>query len=567
MKLLKKPEASAKAQKNNRNRTEFQRMKDEEISLYDFVRAAWHVIEPSKPFVDGKHIEAICKHLEAVFDGCITRIVVNMPPRFAKSSIISVLFRVWAWIKKPATRFLCASYALSLAIRDNLKCRRLIQSKWFQDRYGHIFQLSKSQNAKVKFENDRSGSSQAVSVGSSATGEGFDLGIIDDPHAIDEKRSDTTREGTLEWFRDTWCTRLNDPMTSAMIIVCQRVHQEDLSGYILSGETGEHWVHLNLALEYEPSDRCVTHLPNGEKFWEDWRKVEGDLLWPDRFPPEVVARAKRRHGPQGFAALYQQRPVPAGGLIFQSKNQRYFTIDQTTECYLLETPRGIKPVPFADCWKLCTVDLAISEKQSADYTVFAAYAVTPYKDLLLLDIIRERFPFDEQLDQLVMFHQKHGFSVAAIESVAYQLAMVQSAINKGLPAQPYHPPSDKVTRSSTASIWDANGKSYHHKNAVWLFEYEKEKFNFPKAPKDDQVDTHSLAGIVVCTSRAPGVLSEKTQTLDTTLSVEQILDAAQIAKEQAEQEAKEKEQERKNPALTINPFEWAMAHESAGGWE
>jgi predicted phage terminase large subunit-like protein len=549
------------------NQTIFDRLDDEDISLYDFVREFWSVIEPGKKFVDGKHIEAICKHLEAVTNGLILRLLVNIAPRHAKSSIISVLWRVWTWIKRPWLRWLCASYALSLSVRDNVKCRRLILSQKFQDRFRHVLKLKRDQNAKIKFENDQLGYSQATSVGSSATGEGGDILLIDDCHSIDEKRSDIGIEKAIEWFRDTWYTRRNDPVESRMVVVGQRVRIDDVSGFILSGETGDEWVHLNLPTEFEPSDRCVTvPLKEGEKPWEDWRKLEGELLWAERFPQEVIERAKRRHGPLAYAALYQQKPVPAGGLIFNKKNQRYFTIDQTTQCYLLETPRGIKPVPFADCWRLCTADLAISEKQTADYTVFAAYAITPYKDLLLLDLVRDRFPFDEQLDQLVLFHEKHGFSLAAIESVAYQLAMVQSAIKRGLPAQPYHPPSDKVTRSTTASIWDANGKSYNHKNAVWLFDYEKEKFNFPKAPHNDQVDTHSLAAIVVCTQQRPGVLDgSKKKDIDDTLSIEQLLDAAEIAREQAAQAAKDK-QEEKNPARGINPFEWAAAgHE--GGWD
>src|SRR5437773_8801198 len=122
-----------------------------------------------------------------------------------------------------------------------------------------------------------------------------------------------------------------------MIVVGQRVHAEDLCGYILSGETGEHWVHLNLPAEYEPSDRCITYTPDGQKFWEDWRKLEGELLWPERFPMPIIERAKRRHGPLGYAALFQQRPVPAGGLVFKSENERYFTIDHEAGAYLLET--------------------------------------------------------------------------------------------------------------------------------------------------------------------------------------------------------------------------------------
>ncbi len=537
-----------------------------------FVKSAWAVIEPGRPFVGGWHLDAIAEHLQAVYIGDIKRLLVNMPPRHGKSSLISVLWTGWLLLNNPAMRLLCGSYALNLAIRDNVKTRRLIRSNWFQGRYGHIFHLMRDQNAKMKFETDQLGYRMVASVDSSTTGEGGDILILDDPHNIKEKESDAKREAALDWFDNTWWSRLNDQQTGQMVVVGHRIHTQDVSGHILDTNDGE-WVHLNLPAEFEEGSPCKTYLPSGKEIWADPRTKEGELLWEARFPQKVIDKAKRRHGPMGYTSLYQQRPVPAGGAIFTRANQRYFTIDETTECYLLETPRGIKPVRFEDCWKLCTVDLAISEKQSADWTVFAAYAVTPFKDLLLLEIIREHFAFNEQADQLVLFHEKYGFSLAAIESVAYQLAMVQTARNKGLPAQEFKPPSDKVTRSSTASIWDANGKSYNRKNAPWLFEYEKEIFDFPKASHDDQVDTKSMSAIVVCTRRVPGVLDldsdDTAGKIDPTLSIEQIIDASAIQAEQAllaieEQRVKEQETFKKG-GLLLNVFEWAESHEG-GGW-
>jgi len=492
-------------QPKTHNDIEFERYQWESISLYDFVCEFWSVIEPGKTFVPGKHIEAICEHLEAVLDGRITRLIVNMPPRHAKSSIIGVMFRAWAWVKKSSIRFLCASYALSLATRDNVKVRRLLLSPKFQQHYGHLFTLTRDQNAKIKFENNQRGSSQAVSFGASTTGEGFDIGIIDDPHSIDETRSDVTREGTLEWFKDTWCTRPNDPKTSAMIVVGQRVHEQDLSGYILSGETGEHWVHLNLATEFEPLDRCVTHLPDGTTFWEDWRELEGDLLWPDRFPREVVERAKRRHGPFAYAALFQQRPTPAIGGIFDQRNER--TFEENHDTYFLHTPVGIKPVKKAACEVFMTVDPAISEKQTADFMVIGTWAKTPIRDLLLLNIRRGHWGHADQQDEIEEEFRESGSEYVAVETVAYQAALFQDLLAKGIMCKPFTPKSDKVLRSNGSAIWHRNGKMYFRALAKWLEDLRKELYKFPKAAKDDQVDMVSLAGIAV---RSRGPLSEDT---------------------------------------------------------
>ncbi|HEY7414673.1 MAG TPA: hypothetical protein VH593_05740, partial [Ktedonobacteraceae bacterium] len=228
-----------------------------------FVKLAWPIIEPGTPFVPGWHLDAIAEHLQAVSEGHIKRLLINMPPRHGKSSLISVLWPMWSWISDPSIRWLCGSYAMNLATRDNLKCRRVIKSNWFQERYGHRFVLTKDQDAKTKFENDHMGYRMAVSVGSSATGEGGDVLLLDDPHNIDEKESDARREAALDWFNNTWSTRLNNQQTGAMVVVGQRIHERDVSGHILETNDGE-WIHLNLPAEYESASPCKTFLPSGK---------------------------------------------------------------------------------------------------------------------------------------------------------------------------------------------------------------------------------------------------------------------------------------------------------------
>lgn len=459
-------------------------------SLYDFVREAWPVIEPGVPFVDGLHIASICLHLEAVTHGQIKRLLVNMPPRHAKSSIISVLWRVWTWLYDPSHQWLCSSYALSLATRDNRKCRLLIQSPWFQQRYGRIFRLADDQNVKMFFENDHRGYCQAVAA-CGATGLGATFLLCDDPHSIDDKTSDVKREATLEWFRDTWSTRLNNPQTGAMVVVGQRIHDQDLSGYILSGDTGEEWVHLNLAAEYEPENRCVTYV-DGEVFWEDWREEAGELLWPERFPQEIIDRAKKKHGALGYAALYQQRPVPADGGQFKQSWFRYYK-DEGGH-YELERPgEEQKRVLVEKCQRFITVDLAISEKQSADFTVICCWVVTPDRELLLLDRIRDHFDNPEQQKQISKMYQRYFPGYILVENVAYQLALIQQLRKQGLPVREYKPVKDKVSRATTAAVMYEGGQVYHPKRTAWLQEWEDELLVFPKGAHDDQVDNVSMA--------------------------------------------------------------------------
>jgi hypothetical protein len=202
-------------------------------SLREFVLQAWAVVEPSTPFVPGWHIDVIIEHLEAVTRGQIRNLLMNVPPRHMKSLLVSVFWPAWEWIRWPERRWLFSSYAAQLSIRDSVKCRRLIESPWYQARWGHVFSLTSDQNTKGRFDNNRSGYRLSTSVGGAVTGEGGDRIICDDPHNVQEAESDSVRKNALDWFDVVMSTRVNDPKTSSKLVVMQRCHQQDLSGHLL----------------------------------------------------------------------------------------------------------------------------------------------------------------------------------------------------------------------------------------------------------------------------------------------------------------------------------------------
>ena len=181
---------------------------------------------------------------------------------YMKSLAVCVFWPAWEWINFPHRRWLFASYAQSLATRDSLRCRRLIESPWYQKNFANCFALRGDQNTKERFENDRGGHRIATSSGGSATGEGGDRVVVDDPHNVIDRESDAQRKRTLIWWDETMSTRLNDPKTGAKVIVMQRIHEKDLSGHVL--EQGG-YVHLCLPAEFEPTRKCITLLG------EDWR--------------------------------------------------------------------------------------------------------------------------------------------------------------------------------------------------------------------------------------------------------------------------------------------------------
>src|SRR6266705_2226186 len=464
-----------------------------------FLRMAWHVIEPGKPFVPGWHLDAIAEHLEAVSRGDIKRLLVNMPPRHGKSSLISVLWTTWLLLRDPSIRLLCGSYAMNLATRDNLKSRRLIKSPWFQARYGGLFQLTKDQDAKMRFETTMFGYRMATSVGSSTTGEGGDILIGDDFHNIDEKESDAKREAAIDWFDNTWSTRLNDQQSGAMVVVGHRIHQQDVSGHILETNDGE-WVHLNLPAEYDPGTACRTYLPSGKELWADPRTEEGDLLWEARFPEKVIEKAKRRHGPLGYSALYGQNPVPPGGFVFEAQYERLFTVDHQANLYLLETPDGIKPVVMTGCKIIMTSDVAAKAKEHNDFTVFCVWAVTPAKEILLLYVFRAHLRIPKQIEEgykVYLAYLDDRFQSFWFEDVAYQGAFGQFMLEKGVACEEFHPKGDKTVRAGSAAIWMKLGNVYFLKNASWLEAWRKELYTFPKDAHDDHVDNQSMIATIV----------------------------------------------------------------------
>lgn len=294
-----------------------------EENLYAFLKAGWKYIDPA-PFIGGWHLEAIAEHLQAVTDGHIKRLAINVPPRTSKSSLISVAYPAWIWAQSrigplsgPQVQFLSASYAHTLSLRDSVKMRRLVSSPWYQRYWGKRFAMTGDVNTKGRFENTKGGYRLATSVDGTTTGEGGDLILADDANSATEVESDLVRTSTNIWWDESMASRLNDPKTGAFIAVQQRLHQEDLTGHIITRE-GADWVWLMLPMEHDPSRHCITYV-NGQKFWEDPRVEDGELLCPDRFGKTEIDNLSKRLGPFASAGQLQQSPVPRGGGIIKEE--------------------------------------------------------------------------------------------------------------------------------------------------------------------------------------------------------------------------------------------------------
>lgn len=286
-----------------------------EKSLQHFIRQAWHIVEPKEPFISGWHIDAICEHLEAITYRQIQDLVINIPPRHMKSLTVCVFWPCWEWgpVDLPHTRWLFSSYAEKLSKRDSLKCRRLITSPWYQERWGHKFHLTSDQNEKLRFENNKTGYRLATSVGGVGTGEGGDRIVADDPHNVVDGESEVKRGNVIMWWDESMSTRLNDEKTGSKIVVMQRVHEGDLVGHILESEAG--YAHLCLPARYE-GNRVKTSVPLGNPF-KDPRTEQGELLWPGKFGDNEMDKREAGMSEYAIAGQHQQRPSPRGGGLFK----------------------------------------------------------------------------------------------------------------------------------------------------------------------------------------------------------------------------------------------------------
>jgi len=290
--------------------------------LYRFTQLAWAQAEPAS-FVDNWHLPIVCEKLEAVSAGKIKRLVINVPPGTTKSLLVSVFWPLWEWTINPSTKWMFASYDASLSARHARIALKVLQSPWFQKRFD--VRLTEIRPAATDYENEDGGFRFSTSVAGKATGRHADIQVVDDPikpHDVRGSLAVTKKaiQAVSEWWKGTASSRRVDAATFRRVIVMQRLHEDDLAGEMLR-EGG--WEHLCLPMRYEPEQVCPCNDP--ECTPEDIRTHPGELLWPERYPEDVV-----RHdevvgmGPSVAAAQFQQRPTPASGGIFQKSWFRYW---------------------------------------------------------------------------------------------------------------------------------------------------------------------------------------------------------------------------------------------------
>lgn len=336
--------------------------------LMSFIRHFWRILEPEAELIEGWALYAIVEHLEAVTAGEIKRLLITVPPGFMKSLCTDVFWPAWEWgpMGLPHLRYVAFSYSASLTERDNERFRDLLIHSTYRALWGKGAFVVKTGATKVS--NTRKGWKLASSVGGVGTGERGDRIILDDAHNIKEAESETVRDETVRWFRESMSDRLNNVSTGAIVVIMQRAHEDDVAGAILT--LGLPYCHLMIPMEYDWDRQTQDDgSPRATDIgWTDPRHVplqadqcDGTLAWPERFPEHEVNDLRIVKGPIAYSGQYQQSPSPRGGGIFQRLWWQVW-----------ESPDGKFPV-FE--YILASVDSAFTEKEENDPTGLTVWGV------------------------------------------------------------------------------------------------------------------------------------------------------------------------------------------------
>jgi len=435
-----------------------------------FVERVFVELNGSAPYMDNFHIATICAELEEVRLGRCRRLAIALPPRSLKSIIISVAYPAWLLGHAPESAIICASYGQALADELARNCRQVILSDWYRRLFPGT-RLAADKQSVSAFETTAGGSRRATSVGGVLTGFGADIIIVDDPTKPEEAQSDAERARANAWARHTLFTRLNDKAKGTIILVMQRLHEDDMIGHVAT--FSELKVISFPAIAQEEEDWTI-RTPHGLRHH---RRAVGDALHPEREPLEVLEEIAQSLGTRFFAAQYLQMPAPPGGSIVKAEWFQRFDI--------------ANPPPFdrvVQSW-----DTASRASQISDFSVCTTYGVKG-KQFFLLHVLRKRLEYPDLKRAIVSQARAYDASTILIEDAASGIALIQDLKNDGFyKAEAIKPKGDKVIRLQGITGVIEAGQVFVPDRAPWLEDYLHELMMFPATRFDDQVDSTSQA--------------------------------------------------------------------------
>jgi predicted phage terminase large subunit-like protein len=442
--------------------------------LMSFIERSFYELNSQTVFSASPHIEVLASKLEACRQGKIKRLIVNLPPRSLKSHAVSVAFPAYLLGRDPASQIICASYGQELADKHARDCRTLMGSRFYQRLFPRS-RLSTEKQSVSEFMTTSQGFRLSTSIGGVLTGRGADFIILDDPLKPDDALSETRRTSVNQWYDNTLLSRLNSKETGVIIIVMQRLHQDDLVGHVLS--QGE-WEVLLFPAIAEHDEVHIIDSPLGRSRFEHKR---GEALQPSRESLETLKTIRQTIGEYNFFSQYQQDPTPIGGTIV--KTDWLGRYDATS--------RPSKFTCVVQSW-----DSANKAGELNDFSVCTTWGVYD-GHYYLLDVFRKRLNYPDLKRAVVKLARQHHADSIVIEDKASGTQLIQELQHEGAMygIRPYEPPpgSDKVLRLHTQTALFESGRVLLPVSAPWLDDYVRELTSFPGSKYDDQVDSTTQA--------------------------------------------------------------------------
>jgi len=436
-----------------------------------FVERAFYELNPQTEFQHNWHIDVIAEALEQCRTGKLRRLIINVPPRSLKSHMTSISFVAWLLGHNPAAQIICASYAQDLSNKLAADCRSLMATDLYQDLFQST-RLATGRSAVHDFTTTAKGSRLATSIDGGVTGRGADFIIIDDPLKPDEALSETQRAAVNNWYDHTLVSRLNDKRTGCIILIMQRLHEDDLVGHVLAGEQ---WKLLRFPAIAEKDELHVIETPYGPR---SFRRRAGEALHKEREPLEILNNVRERLGEYHFAGQYQQDPAPLGGGLVKAEWFKTYT-------------EADKPTKFELIFQ--SWDTANKPTELSDYSVCTTWGVKE-RHLYLLHVFRERLSYPELKRAVQEQAKAFSLQMILIEDKGSGTPLIQELISEGIHAiKKYEPTMDKTMRMNSVTSTIENGFVHLPDTAAWLAEYLHELTIFPKGKYDDQADSTSQA--------------------------------------------------------------------------
>jgi predicted phage terminase large subunit-like protein len=442
--------------------------------LMSFIQRSFLELNPQTKFAASPHIEVMASRLEGCHKGSIKRLVVNLPPRSLKSHAVSVAFPAWLLGHNPAAQIICASYGQDLADKHARDCRTLMASAFYRNLFPRT-QLFSEKQSVGEFMTTAQGFRLSTSIGGVLTGRGADMIILDDPLKPDEALSETRRTSVNDWYDSTLVSRLNNKQTGVIIIVMQRLHQDDLVGCVMEREK---WDLLSFPAIAEEDESHLIECAWGRRWFN--RKA-GEALQPEREPRLTLEKIRRNIGEYNFASQYQQDPTPMGGSMVKSAWLRYYGPEDLPERFLL----------ILQSW-----DTANKSGNLNDYSVCTTWGVT-CENYYLLDVFRRRLNYPDLKRAVKEQASRHQADIILIEDKASGTQLIQELQAEGMCGiKPCIPPQgcDKIVRLYAQTAEVESGRVLLPRSAPpWLDDYVRELLSFPGCKFDDQVDSTTQA--------------------------------------------------------------------------